>query len=161
MDEWSIIFYASATICVFAVIIFVAFGSSETQPWNNPPLSNVQPSTSNIQPSTSNVQPSTSNVQPSTLNVLGLPLESSTPGASSQKVLLSSEANKKKSSTTEKKTKSDRTSGRKKSMKRQSAMDEEPKRDDEREWRDKSFPPLPSPRRPSVNIPEDWNKDSP
>lgn len=37
MKEWSIIFYASATICVFAVIIFISFGSSEVQSWNSPP----------------------------------------------------------------------------------------------------------------------------
>ncbi|CAL1282345.1 unnamed protein product [Larinioides sclopetarius] len=36
MREWSIIFYFSSSICVVASIIFICFGSSEKQPWNNP-----------------------------------------------------------------------------------------------------------------------------
>ncbi|KAF8774342.1 putative inorganic phosphate cotransporter like protein [Argiope bruennichi] len=36
MNEWSIIFYFSSSICVAAGIIFICFGSSEKQPWNNP-----------------------------------------------------------------------------------------------------------------------------
>ncbi|GBM21555.1 hypothetical protein AVEN_85363-1 [Araneus ventricosus] len=36
MKEWSIIFYFSSSICVAAAIIFICFGSSEKQPWNNP-----------------------------------------------------------------------------------------------------------------------------
>lgn len=38
MDEWSVMFYFSAAICIVATLIFLFYGSSEKQPWNNPPI---------------------------------------------------------------------------------------------------------------------------
>ncbi|GFW50504.1 hypothetical protein TNCV_2888071 [Trichonephila clavipes] len=43
MREWSIIFYFSAALSTAAAIIFIIMGSSEKQPWNNPPEESMSP----------------------------------------------------------------------------------------------------------------------
>lgn len=42
MNQWNVVFYLAAAIYVLGNLIFIVFGSSEIQPWNNPENANVQ-----------------------------------------------------------------------------------------------------------------------
>ncbi|KOX74622.1 Putative inorganic phosphate cotransporter [Melipona quadrifasciata] len=42
MNQWNVVFYLAAAIYISGNLIFIVFGSSEIQPWNNPKNANVQ-----------------------------------------------------------------------------------------------------------------------
>ncbi|KAK9300538.1 hypothetical protein QLX08_006865 [Tetragonisca angustula] len=42
VNQWNVVFYLAAAIYVLGNLIFIVFGSSEIQPWNNPENANVQ-----------------------------------------------------------------------------------------------------------------------
>ncbi|KAF3423458.1 hypothetical protein E2986_10536 [Frieseomelitta varia] len=42
VNQWNVVFYLAAAIYVLGNLIFIVFGSSEIQPWNNPENPNVQ-----------------------------------------------------------------------------------------------------------------------
>lgn len=37
-QQWQFVFYISSGVCIFAIIIFLIFGSTDEQPWNSPPV---------------------------------------------------------------------------------------------------------------------------
>ena len=42
MHQWNVVFYLAAAIYILGNLIFIIFGSSEIQSWNNPKNANVQ-----------------------------------------------------------------------------------------------------------------------
>lgn len=42
VTQWNIVFYLSAAIYILGNLIFIIFGSTEIQPWNNPKTANPQ-----------------------------------------------------------------------------------------------------------------------